>query len=99
MNRVHPRAYFFRDGAELTYHSANGRPVLGFGIPTGRIGNAACFNSITVRTTIDYELTESDFDGPVTVKVWEPGKKPVWFALASVATVEQTVAERKRIAQ
>ena len=83
-----PRAYFYRDGIELTGHPAHGCQVLGFGIPTGKIRNAACFNSITVRTCINDELNESDFDGPVSVKIWAPESKPVWFGIASVTTVE-----------
>lgn len=87
-SRPLPRAYFFRNGIALSSHPCHGRPVLGFGILTGRIGNAVCFESITVRTTINDELMERDFDGPVSVKVWSPDSKPVWFGIASITTVE-----------
>src|SRR6056297_301619 len=82
MTRPLPRAYFYRNGRELTAHPSNGLPVIGCGIMTGAIGKTVCFNSVTVRTNINDELTERDFGGePVMVKIWSPESRPVWFAL------------------
>ena len=88
-HRVQPRLYVFRDGQELTDHPANGRPVLSLGFPSGRIGKAFCIESITVRTKIDWTLTEKDFDGPVSLKIWEPEKAPNWVGLANAETVSK----------
>ena len=93
-NRPRPRAYFYRNGVELSGHPLHGKCVVHFGVPTGRIGNAPCFDSITVRTKIDQDVTERDFDGPVSIKVWSPEQKPSWFGLASVATVEKINAAK-----
>ncbi|KAA5538724.1 hypothetical protein FYK55_26800 [Roseiconus nitratireducens] len=92
-NRPRPRAYFYRNGIELTGHKMNGRCVEHFGVPTGKIRSAVCFSSITVRTTRDEMLTEADFDGPVSVKVWSPEQPAAWFGIASVDTVERINAE------
>lgn len=93
-NRPRPRAYFFRNGVELTGHEMNGRPVVCCGVPTGKVELASCLHSITVRDTRDVELTERDFGGPVSVKVWSPESEPVWFGIANVETVQETNAER-----
>ncbi|MDV6032729.1 MAG: hypothetical protein F9B45_22115 [Phycisphaera sp. RhM] len=94
-NRPRPRAYFFRNGVELSGHEMNGRPVVNCGVPTGKIGNAACLQSIVVRDTRDVELSERDFGGPVSVKVWSPESEAIWFGIAEVETVKQVNAERK----
>jgi len=96
-NRPQPRAYFYRNGIELSGHPCNGRPFLGFGIFTGTVGKCSCFASVTVRTTVDDKLTEADFNGePVMVKVWSPEQvKPAWFAVANVETVD-TVNRKQR---
>ena len=60
-SRPRPRAYFYRDGRELTAHPNNGRCIESFGIPTGRVGNAVCFDSITVLTTIGRDFDRSRF--------------------------------------
>ncbi len=86
-NRPRPRAYFYRNGIELVGHPMNGRCVEHFGLPTGKIRNAACFDSITIRTTRDETLTEQDFDGPVSVKVWSPEQPAAWFGIASMEPV------------
>ncbi|WP_146519344.1 hypothetical protein [Stieleria varia] len=76
----------------------HGRTVVSFGIPTGTIGRAACFNSITVRDGIDCELTEVDFGGPVSVKIWTPDNREMWFGIADVSTVERVNSERRQTA-
>lgn len=75
----------------------NGRPVVHCGVPTGKIGNAACLQSIVVRDTRDVELTEYDFGGPVSVKVWSPESEAIWFGIAEVGTVNQVNAERNTV--
>ncbi len=96
-NRPRPRAYFYRNGVELTAHPGPGKPVLSFGVPTGAIGKFNCFSSVTVRTTIEQELAECDFSGPVAVKVWSPESKAIWFGIASVETVESTNKSRREL--
>ncbi|WP_145216630.1 hypothetical protein [Planctomycetes bacterium TBK1r] len=98
-NRPRPRAYFYRNGVELTGHEMNGRCVESFGVPSGTIRNAVCFESVTVRTTRDETLTEADFGGPVSVKVWSPEQPATWFGIASVATVERVNADARQIAR
>lgn len=97
--RPQPRVYFFRDGRELTEHPANGCPMLGVGVFSGRLGSAVCFSSVTVRTTLDDTVTERDFDGPVSFKIWAPGTKPVWFGLGSVESVETDAQRRAEAAR
>ncbi len=92
-NRPRPRAYFYRNGVELTAHPGHGKPVLSFGVPTGAIGKFNCFSCVTVRTTIDKDLTERDFDGPVAVKVWSPESKAIWFGIASVEATNKSRRE------
>ncbi|WP_168566858.1 hypothetical protein [Crateriforma spongiae] len=93
--RTAPRVYVFRNGQELTDHPANGRNVLGFGRPVGMIGNAVCFDSVTVRTAVDAEFTQADFGGPVSVKIWSPGRPAVWFGIADVQAVEAANESRR----
>lgn len=92
-NRPRPRVYFFRNGIELTGHEMNRRCFESFGIPTGKIRNANCFASLVVRTTRDETLTEADFDGPVSVKVWSPEQPANWFGLASAESVKAANAK------
>lgn len=85
---IQPRVYFYRDGRELTNHPLNGKMHVGFGVFAGVIRKLPCFTSVIVRGTRDEELTEADFDGrPVMVKVWQPGRRVTWFAVASPETV------------
>ncbi|PHQ35183.1 hypothetical protein [Rhodopirellula bahusiensis] len=90
-----PRAYFFRDGVELTAHPANGRPVDCMGTPCGMTGKAVCFDSITVINGLCKSYTERDFKGPVSVKIWSPESKAIWFGIADAATVARLNAEAK----
>lgn len=87
----HVRVYFYRDGQEITGSRFNGMALAAWGLHSGRIGKATCFESVNVGDEYGrtFALTERDFDGPVSVKVWEPGAKPAWFGLAAVESIEQ----------
>jgi hypothetical protein len=82
-----PRVFIYRNGTELTDHPANGRAVAGFGSPAGTIGKAICFDSVTVIDGHNRRFEQSDFGGPVSLKVWSHGTKPLWFGLANAKTV------------
>ena len=89
-----PRAYFFRHGVELSYHPANGRSVLGFGIPMGKVGKLDCFHGVTLAHPDD-EYTEADFGGePVRVLVVGDNHR-CWFAIASAETVDSITAAKE----
>ncbi len=81
------RVYFYRNGREITNVTGGASQLLHFGVPTGQISRWSCFESVTIAGTIPRTLTQDDFAGPVSVKVWRPGSKPQWFALADRDTV------------
>ena len=87
----HMRVYFYRDGQEIDSRF-NGMALAGWGIHAGRIGEALCFEQVRVGDEYGrtFDLDESDFGGPVSVKVWQPGTKPEWFGVASVESVHRT---------
>ena len=89
-----PRAYFFRHGVELSYHPGNGRSVFGFGSPTGKVGNLACFQSIALAHP-DHSYTEADFGGePVRVLVVGDNHR-CCFGIASAETVASIKAAKE----
>ncbi|MEM9587718.1 MAG: hypothetical protein AAGA03_10605 [Planctomycetota bacterium] len=90
------RVYFFRDGNELNHHPANGSPFHSFGLPTGMLGAAMCFEFVNVKNEAgnDRLISQQDFGGPVSIKVWRPDQPPQWFGLANEATVEKAAASR-----
>jgi hypothetical protein len=96
MSQTLPRVYVFRNGVELQDHPANGRPCLGFGSLTGKVGDFLAFESVAVQSTIRREYSEIDFRGPVMIKIWAPNMPAEWFAVANVATVKSTNEDRAK---
>ncbi len=92
MSRI-ARVYFIRDGRELTDHPANGKPFDSFGIPIGVIGTCPVFSEVVITGgwTGGSRLTEADFGGPVTVKIWRPDHPPVFVGLCEPATLAATL--------
>jgi hypothetical protein len=81
------RAYFFRNGVELTDHPANGMSFSTLFASTGHIGKytarfAMCVNKPGDRKMQEYFLSVEDFDGPVMVKAWYAPGCVEWFCLA-----------------
>ncbi|MEO9591448.1 hypothetical protein [Rhodopirellula bahusiensis] len=95
MSQPLPRVYVFRKGVELKDHPANGRPCLGFGSLTGKVGEFLAFESIAVQSTIRREYSEIDFEGPVMIKIWAPNMPAEWFAIATLTTVKSTNQDRR----
>ena len=93
---MHRRVYFYRNGQEIDTRS-NGMALAGWGIHSGHVSGTLCFEQVRVGDEYGrtFDLDERDFGGPVAVKVWTPGKKPEWFGVASVKSVEEA-AERVR---
>jgi hypothetical protein len=80
---------FHRGGAQLHTSKLNGFKFVSLGNPTGSVGRAACFASVTIDIGGQRErvVTEADFDGPVSMCIVAGGGKPQWFGLASVNSV------------
>lgn len=80
---------FFRDGMEIHTSKLNGFRYVSMGDPTGNVGRAACFASVTVEVggKRQQAVTEADFDGPVSMAIAPAGGTPQWFGLASAASV------------
>lgn len=80
---------FFRGGEQLHTSKLNGFPLVTFGDASGFIGNAACFESVTIATGGKRQrvVTEDDFDGPVSICVVTKGRKRQWFGLATASTI------------
>ena len=88
--RAPMKCYFLRNGVELSGHAYNGADFLGCGVPSGIAGLLLCFESIDVARgpNDSTTLTSMAFGGPVTVKIWSPGRKPQLIGIAD----EQDVA-------
>ncbi|TWT88000.1 hypothetical protein [Neorhodopirellula pilleata] len=82
---------FYRDGLQLHTSKLNGFRFVSLGTPTGTVGRATCFKSVTVNIGGNRErvVTEEDFDGPVSMKITTPGCNDQWFGLASVCSVSR----------
>jgi hypothetical protein len=64
------RAYFYRNGRELTEHPANGMELRGTDAATGRIGNVVCHKAVYVKPPRNAQAPTlhvccDDFRGPV----------------------------------
>jgi hypothetical protein len=83
-------ALFYQNGQQLHSSKANGLRFIAFGPKVGTIGNADCFESITIdmggrRQRV---VTEADFGGPVSIRIVNRGGCSQWMGLCdSVAAV------------
>lgn len=81
---------FHQNGKQLHTSKWNGFRFVSFGRPVGKIGNATCFESVTIdiggkRQRI---VTEADFGGPVSMCIVTKGEASLWMGLCDSVAVE-----------
>jgi hypothetical protein len=81
---------FYQNGQQLHANKLNGLRFISFGRPVGKVGNADCFESVTIDMGGKRQrvVTEADFGGPVSIRIINRCGCSQWMGLCdSVAAV------------
>ena len=85
----------FQDGRLLHANRGGRFEFVSLGLPTGTVGNAACFESITIvgRHGRQSVINETAYGGAVSVCIHDAGSRR-WIGIASADTVAASSSDR-----
>jgi hypothetical protein len=92
----YPTASFHRDGNLLHANRGGLFQLVGFGIPTGAIGTAVCYESVTVLDArgVRCTITADSYGGPFTVCVRRAPGEREWIGVADSEAVAEAALAR-----
>lgn len=95
-NVTYPNVSFFRDGNLMHANRGGLFQFVGFGTPTGAIGSAICYETVTIIDAYGRRRTMSaeSYGGAFTVCLRTAKGERQWIGIADAETVAETALAR-----